>query len=344
MITYDGKSYVDVVFRWKGSILQIDSRMWISLICTWLISVVLYIGVPADSFANSGTSYLAILGKVLTFLMVFRSKLTFDRFWKGRCAYQKMRGTCVQAATDISIYYEKDEPANVAKRQEIYRLLLAAFTAGHIHIRKEFKSLVKIYSGRNDPEGRWIPEEDKSQLNKMREEGLLTDAEYEALQKTGMSYVAVISTWFSQCLCKDFQDKEMHRNLMLDIESDLTKMISAMYDCEKISYNPFPFPYVQALTIFLLLFIYSMPLALFTNMGGWTCVMVPFIVLGFCGLDAVGAELEDPFGTDANDLPLPEWAQSTADACRVVMMARDGPDAVKSYNVKKVLDSAQDWR
>lgn len=83
MITYDGKSYVDVVFRWKGSILQIDSRMWISLICTWLISVVLYIGVPADSFANSGTSYLAILGKVLTFLMVFRSKLTFDRFWKG---------------------------------------------------------------------------------------------------------------------------------------------------------------------------------------------------------------------------------------------------------------------
>ena len=92
MITYDGKSYVDVVFRWKGSILQIDSRMWISLTCTWLISMALYIGVPADSFANSGTSYLAILGKVLTFLMVFRSKLTFDRFWKGARGRGAARG------------------------------------------------------------------------------------------------------------------------------------------------------------------------------------------------------------------------------------------------------------
>merc|ERR1719421_958572 len=102
-----------------------------------------------------------------------------------------------------------------------------------------------------------------------------------------------------------------------------------MYECEKISYNPFPFPYVQALTIFLLLFIYSMPLALFTKMGGWTCVMVPLIVLGFCGLDAVGAELEDPFGTDANDLPLPEWADNVAKNCRLMLVARDGEEKVK---------------
>ena len=158
------------------------------------------------------------------------------------------------------------------------------------------------------------------------------------------------------------QNKMMHRNLMLDIDAQMRKMIASWYACEKISYNPFPFPYVQvrtyppsfvasmerlhcvampcpftmrlpghgpytrvpqALSIFLLLFIYTMPLALVTSMGPWTPVATPLIVLGFCGLDAVGAELEDPFGEDANDFPMPEWAQETADAAWVVASARD---------------------
>ena len=38
---------------------------------------------------------------------------------------------------DISVFYEKEGEESAAKRQEQYRLLLAAFIAANIHIRKE---------------------------------------------------------------------------------------------------------------------------------------------------------------------------------------------------------------
>ena len=40
------------------------------------------------------------------------------------------------------------------------------------------------------------------------------------------------------------------------------------------------------------------------RMHGWTPVVVLLIAYAFYGLDAIGDEIEDPFGLDDNDLPL----------------------------------------
>ena len=40
------------------------------------------------------------------------------------------------------------------------------------------------------------------------------------------------------------------------------------------------------------------------HVGWWTPWVTTFFAYNFIGLDEVNAELEDPFGEDANDLPL----------------------------------------
>jgi putative membrane protein len=53
-----------------------------------------------------------------------------------------------------------------------------------------------------------------------------------------------------------------------------------------------------------LLFCLLLPFALAPTLGWWTPLLVLIVSYTFFGLDALGDQLEDPFGTDDNDLPL----------------------------------------
>mmetsp|Transcript_34807 Transcript_34807/g.71075 ORF Transcript_34807/g.71075 Transcript_34807/m.71075 type:complete len:130 (+) Transcript_34807:288-677(+) len=126
---------------------------------------------------------------------------------------------------------------------------------------------------------------------------------------------------------------------MIDVDGQMKKMISAWYDSQKIAHYPFPFPYIQALSVFNLIFVVSLPVTLVQSMGPWTPLAAALITVGFLGLDAVGSQLEDPFGTDVNDLDLDTTAQNTCDACFVALRARDGK-RVKPYSVLGILAAA----
>ena len=89
-----------------------------------------------DSF--EGKTYLAILGKVLVFLLVFRSKLAFDRFWSGRQAYGGITSACEQIVRDTSVFFEDDSEEQKKCRSELYRLALASMMC--MTIRKFLKS------------------------------------------------------------------------------------------------------------------------------------------------------------------------------------------------------------
>jgi predicted membrane chloride channel (bestrophin family) len=93
----------------------------------------------------SGKAYLGILGKVLVFLLVFRSKLAYDRFWSGRLAIGNMCGFATTIVTDISTYFDADSDEQVACRAELYRLTLATATVMTVHIRKEASDLIKFH-------------------------------------------------------------------------------------------------------------------------------------------------------------------------------------------------------
>ena len=53
-------------------------------------------------------------------------------------------------------------------------------------------------------------------------------------------------------------------------------------------------------------FVFTVPFVLAPGCGLWTPFVALFLAAGYFGLDRVGAELQCPFGTNENGLPLLE--------------------------------------
>ncbi len=52
-----------------------------------------------------------------------------------------------------------------------------------------------------------------------------------------------------------------------------------------------------------------LPFGLVVDVGMVTSLVVLFLSYAFLGLDAIGGEIEDPFGSDPNDLPLSQFTR-----------------------------------
>lgn len=80
----------------------------------------------------------------------------------------------------------------------------------------------------------------------------------------------------------------------------------AFQSARKVSTIPFPFPYAQIVQYLQLAFVLSCPFVVvaFVDDLGFQMFFTFLGVFTFCSLNAVASQLEDPFGHDANDLPL----------------------------------------
>ena len=79
--------------------------------------------------------------------------------------------------------------------------------------------------------------------------------------------------------------------------------------CERIKFTPCPFAYSLLLHRTAWLFCLLLPFGLVGTLEYLTPVAVIIIAYTFFGLDALGDELEDPFGLEENDLPLSALAR-----------------------------------
>eukprot|EP00746_Dinoflagellata_sp_MGD_P132518 gnl/MRDRNA2_/MRDRNA2_66222_c0_seq1.p1 gnl/MRDRNA2_/MRDRNA2_66222_c0~~gnl/MRDRNA2_/MRDRNA2_66222_c0_seq1.p1 ORF type:complete len:418 (-),score=55.92 gnl/MRDRNA2_/MRDRNA2_66222_c0_seq1:156-1409(-) len=74
----------------------------------------------------------------------------------------------------------------------------------------------------------------------------------------------------------------------------------------KIALVQFPFAFAQMLTLFLLAFLILVPMTITVFTGGelLTPLLTLITVVGFWGIHEIAVEVENPFGTDVNQLPL----------------------------------------
>ncbi|HAK32838.1 MAG TPA: bestrophin, partial [Acinetobacter radioresistens] len=74
--------------------------------------------------------------------------------------------------------------------------------------------------------------------------------------------------------------------------------------CDRIANTPLPFAYSVLLNRTVYCFCFLLPFSLGQTLGLLTPFLVGLLAYTFLGLDALSTELEEPFGTQSNDLPL----------------------------------------
>ncbi len=88
------------------------------------------------------------------------------------------------------------------------------------------------------------------------------------------------------------------------IDQNLDQLSAILGGCERIANTPIPFAYSLIVHRTVYLFCTLLPFALVPDLHYMTILVSVFISYTFISLDSLAEELEDPFGTAANDLPL----------------------------------------
>ena len=91
---------------------------------------------------------------------------------------------------------------------------------------------------------------------------------------------------------------------------------------------PLPFSMVQMARIFLFLYTFTMPFAILSadlRLGHLQVLLLVFIVTyGFMGIEIVCMDLDDPFGSDATDLPVMAQANEVFEDAYLMIQDIDG--------------------
>ncbi|MBC7411450.1 MAG: hypothetical protein H7331_03220 [Bacteroidia bacterium] len=90
----------------------------------------------------------------------------------------------------------------------------------------------------------------------------------------------------------------------LVINNDLQLLMDYTGMCERIHNTPIPYIYSTFIKKFIFFYVMSLPFALAFNLSYSGVIVGVFIFYVLASLETIAEEIEDPFGTDPNDLPL----------------------------------------
>ena len=124
----------------------------------------------------------------------------------------------------------------------------------------------------------------------------------------------------------------MHRDVHHDIEAGhlaegaritLQPLLQAFDDvlgkCERIRKTPIPFSYSSYVKQFVVLYAIMVPFALVKDFGYGAVIASMFSFFATMGLELLATEIEEPFGTDPNDLPLTSIGETIARDVRQIL-------------------------
>ncbi|QYK11212.1 bestrophin family protein [Shewanella rhizosphaerae] len=267
MIIHPKPKLTSILFSLKGSIAKRIAKR--SVMVTVLASIIVIVeGLLPSLFSHVNATPFTLLGISLSIFMSFRNNACYTRWWEGRKAWGQVI-TEVRSLTRASQVIEDEDLRRSLLRE------LCGFThalAARLRCEEEYQAAKPWLSQRVDTYGHNVSD------------GILRhiSAGYSKLAKSGS-----ISEW---------------RYVML--EERLQSLSEVQATCERIKNTPLPFPYTLLFHRTNYIFCMLLPFAMAEPLGWIAPIFTTIVSYTFFGLDAIGDELEDPFGRDENDLPL----------------------------------------
>lgn len=291
MIEYDVHRWRNHFFDVRGSMVR--EIMYRVLSCLVIAVAVTCIDRMYRSLAISDKAH-SLVSVALGLLLVFRTNAAYDRFWEGR----KLWGAMVNSSRNLArttVVLLGERPALVRRQL----LLTAAFAYASMQRLRDARGLGTFQdelSAELEPTDRPLVTELASAAHPPLAIAVKLSAGIKAARDAGV--------------VTDYQQLVLDQNVQL--------LIDCIGGCERIHRTPLPFAYVIHLRRALILYCYSLPFVLLPVFGWATIAVTVLLSYVLLGIEEIGVEICDPFGTDDNDLPLERLCATIAGDLRAL--------------------------
>lgn len=272
MVSYDPKEWFSYIFRFHRA----DTfRKLFPL----MIGIAVYAGVIAffeiEYWKLSDTTHIKnvsvmhnLLGVVLSMLLVFRTNTAYERWWEGR----KLWGELVNNSRNLALKLSSMLPAQ--KDRLFFQKAIPIFA-----------ETLKIHLHRDPPE-----------LEPLREIGVHA--------KHGNHLPNLVVKAIKGKVNALYKARKIKGEHLIILDNELESFGNICGACERIKNTPIPYSYSAFIKKFIFFYTMTMPFGHAFTLGYYMIPIVIFVFYALASLELIAEEIEDPFGKDANDLPL----------------------------------------
>lgn len=270
MINYNPKDWFTFIFH----IHKADTfrKLWPLMLVVAIFSGIIaylelnYLKLAESTYVKNIGMMHNLLGFVISMLLVFRTNTSYDRWWEGR----RFLGSLTNVSRNFAMKIKALKLAEEHVEFFEYAIPKYAFALKD-HLRE------KQYFGKNSflievDGGKHIPNQVASSI---------ISRVYD-LQAAGV----------------------ITQEQLIILNADVHQFTDICGGCERIKKTPIPFSYSAFIKKFIFIYVITLPFGWVFSLGYFVVPIVPFILYVLASLELIAEEIEDPFGMDANDLPV----------------------------------------
>jgi putative membrane protein len=276
-------SWLRLLFRYRGTALaRMRGRFVITTLLAIVVTVIdLHIGY---FHADLTTVPLTLMGLALSIFLGFRNNTSYDRFWEARKLWGSLVNTSRTMTRQILTLVMEPKEASSTEKDEI-----AAFQREMVHRLVAYVHALKHHLRDQDRVDDLAP--------------MIVNEEIEGLRKESNRPIAILQRQGDR-FCEAYRKNWIHPQHLPVLEQSLISLTDIQGGCERIKNTPIPLSYTSLIHQIVAIYCIALPFGLVKTVGAFTPIVVTIVAYAFYGLDAIGDEIENPFGLDANDLPL----------------------------------------
>lgn len=277
MINYNPKSWVKLIFAFHKS--DTFRMLWKEILYIGIFTLAIaWIEInyfPDAVFLEKLISVYSLIGFVISLLLVFRTNTAYDRWWEGRRKWGEVVNDTRNLAVKLASMAKENEDRNFFSRM-IPNFVFA--------MKEQLRQGIDI---------------DDLDLTKEEHDELIA-CEHIPTAIVGLMYEKVQQIKIKGVLTEADQ---------LVLDRNLNSLLDSLGACERIKNTPIPFSYSLFLKKFIFIYVTTLPLAFVTVFGYYSAIIATFVFYVLVSMEVLAEEIEDPFGTDDNDLPTDQLAE-----------------------------------
>jgi len=252
---------------------------------------------------------ITIIGTVIGLLLTFRTDTAYNRYWEGRELWSTMTQEMRKLTRAIWLGVKEVDAKDIVEKKSALNLCAAFIVSTKHYLREEYAYDYEDYEGLLEHLPKFYMPSSNMPLEKQLKEGKGKRSEFSAYDQSTPTNIPIEMSYYLSSYIKHIDETQMADNwTVATMQNSVASLVDCLAGFERILRTPMPLAYSIHLQESVWLFLLAIPYQTIGDVGPWFSIAIVGLA-SFCylGILAIGFEIENPFGYDANDLPLEDF-------------------------------------